>query len=388
MKILYITPFFNLPPTDGATLRSVRVFEQLKKNNTVHVLTYDRGQEVDSYYDEIEITYFHSSFRNTAKKKYFSRLFSKSLPGLASHDRNAIAEDINSLIDKNGGYDLYYYCTQLIGQSIFWSNATAPTIIDIYDIYTNYSKSKYKNLSLFKPYFWLLLVESIRIRVYEKKLLSQFNYIVVTSDNDLNQLNNFQVFSKIIVIPNGIDFIKSNINNYKKEKSLLMIGNFSYSANYEGLLWFYKEVWPILLNKIKELRLYVIGKNNKILKDILSNEKNIVLTGVVDNPGKYYSKGSCSIVPIFNDGGTKTKLIEALAYGIPVVTTSMASKSFQQYATVFIADKPVSFANSIFTIFDQPIHNQKINDIKENILKKYSWGEIGKKIDEVLVDIS
>ena len=98
---MYITPFFNLPPTDGATLRSVRVFEQLKKNNKVHVLTYDRGQEVDSYYDEIEITYFHSSFRNTAKKKYFSRLFSKSLPGLASHDRNAIAEDISSLVLAN-----------------------------------------------------------------------------------------------------------------------------------------------------------------------------------------------------------------------------------------------------------------------------------------------
>ena len=388
MKILYITPFFNLPPTDGASLRSVRLFEQLKKSNKVHVLTYDTGQQIDKYNNELEITYFHSSFRATAKKKYFRRLFSKSLPGLASHDKSSIAKDINLLILKNGDYDLYYFCTQLIGQSIFLSNVIGPSLIDLYDIYTNYSKSKYINISYFRPHYWLLLAESIRIRIFEKKLLSQFNYIVVTSDNDLNQLKNYQVSSKIIVIPNGIDFIKSNINNYKKEKSLLMIGNFSYSANSEGLLWFYKKVWPILLNKIKELRLYVIGKNNKIIKDILSNEKNIVLTGVVDDPGKYYSKVSCSIVPIFNDGGTKTKLIEALAYGIPVVTSSMASKSFQQYETVFIADKPVSFANSIFTIFDQPIQNQKINDIKENILKKYSWGEIGKKIDEVLVEIS
>ena len=62
----------------------------------------------------------------------------------------------------------------------------------------------------------------------------------------------------------------------------------------------------------------------------------------MEDLSQYYSKVSCSIVPIFNDGGTKTKLIEALAYGIPVVTTSMASKSFQHYETVYIADKPKS----------------------------------------------
>jgi len=255
VNILYITPFFNLPPTDGASLRSVRIFEQLKKNNKVHVLTYDTGQQIDKYYDEIEITYFNSSFRTNAKKNYFSRLFSQSLPGLASHDKITIAEDINSLIEKNGDYDLYYYCTQLIGQSIFWSNAIAPSVIDLYDIYTNYSKSKYSKLSLFRPYFWLFFVESIRVRIYEKKLLSQFNYIFVTSDNDLNHLKNISDSYKIIVIPNGIDFIKKNVNNYKKQNSLLMIGNFSYSANFEGLLWFYNEVWPILTKKINELRL-------------------------------------------------------------------------------------------------------------------------------------
>ena len=388
MKILYITPFFNLPPTDGASLRSVRLFEQLRKSNKVHVLTYDNGQQIDKYYNKLDITYFHSSFRNTAKKTYFRRLFSKSLPGLASHDKRLIAEDINALILKNGDYDLYYFCTQLIGQSIFLSTINGPCVIDLYDIYTNYSKSRYINISYFRPHFWLLLAESIRIRIFEKKLLNQFKYIVVTSDNDLNQLKKFSLSSKIIVIPNGIDLIKNNINNYKKEKSLLMIGNFSYSANSEGLLWFYKEVWPILLDKIKELRLYVIGKNNKFLINVLSNEKNIVLTGVVEDLSQYYSKVSCSIVPIFNDGGTKTKLIEALAYGIPVVTTSMASKSFQQYETVYIADKPKSFANSIFTILNQTINDQSINEIKENIFKKYSWGEIGKKIDKFLIDIN
>ena len=161
MRILYITPFFNLPPTDGASLRSVRLFEQLKKSNKVHVLTYDNGQQIDKYDDKLEITYFHSSFRNAAKKTYYRRLFSKSLPGLASHDKRSIAEDINSLISKNGDYDLYYFCTQLIGQSIFWSNINGPSVLDLYDIYTNYSKSKYINISYFRPHFWLFLAESI-----------------------------------------------------------------------------------------------------------------------------------------------------------------------------------------------------------------------------------
>ena len=80
MKILYITPFFNLPLTDGASLRSVRLFEQLRKSNKVHVLTYDNGQQIDKYYNKLDITYFHSSFRNTAKKTYFRRLFLNLFP--------------------------------------------------------------------------------------------------------------------------------------------------------------------------------------------------------------------------------------------------------------------------------------------------------------------
>ena len=65
----------------------------------------------------------------------------------------------------------------------------------------------------------------------------------------------------------------------------------------------------------------------------------------------------------------------------------MASKSFQQYETVYIADKPKSLQIQ-YSQFEPNINDQSINDIKENIFKKYSWGEIGKKIDKFLIDIN
>ena len=125
-KILYITPFFNFPPKDGASYRSVYLFEKLCEKHDVVLLTYP-NKGLESYSGQIngKIRIHEMPFKRKSNHSFFQRLISTELPGFATHDINTISENIDNLILEYGQFDIHYFATQLMGQivlkKIFWS---------------------------------------------------------------------------------------------------------------------------------------------------------------------------------------------------------------------------------------------------------------------------
>ena len=134
-----------------------------------------------------------------------------------------------------------------------------------------------------------------------------------------------------------------------------MVGNFEHSPNKEGILWFYNKVWKTVKKENVDSKLILVGKMPENLKNIFSNDEDIKVAGLVPELDSYYEISSCVIIPIFHLSGIKIKLLEAMAYGVPIVSTHTGGMGFENIKTIKFADTPESFAYAIKQLLKEDV---------------------------------
>ena len=201
-------------------------------------------------------------------------MISAELPGFASHDINSISESIDNLILEYGQFDIYYFATQLMGQTILKKKYPGVNIIDLYDIYVEHRLGKISDVPIWKPFHWLFRLEAFRVKNYERKILKHFDHLLVTCEEEFKIINKLVNKASIFKLPNGINYPKK-INNTSETSNILMVGNFEHSPNMEGILWFYNKVWKMVKKRYEDSKLILVGKMPESLKKTLSNDEDI-----------------------------------------------------------------------------------------------------------------
>jgi len=385
-KILYITPFFNYPPTDGASLRSINILTKLSEVNDVEVLTY-KYKNLDNFKNNIgsniKIHLISSNFDTGRSLSFIKRLFSIRLPGFSAHDPINISNDIDKLVLKEGGYDFFYFATQLVGQAVLVKKQAGIYLIDLYDIFTDYTKNKFSKVKIWKPYYWLFFIEAYRVKKHEKKIISKFDHVFVTCEENFSTIMLLNKKTSLFVIPNGINMPK-RINRKKDSGTIMMVANFEYSGNKQGIKWFYKYVWKKILLHYKNAKLLLVGNCPDDLLNLFKDDNRVSITGIVNELGEYYAKAGCVILPLYNDGGTKTKLLEAISYQVPIVSTKIGAKGFENFDTITIADNPDSFALSIVEVLSLKNDKNRLQFASSIIKEKYTWTNIGDNLNKII----
>ena len=167
-----------------------------------------------------------------------------------------------------------------MGQTVLKKKWPGKYIIDLYDVYTIYTKGKYSEIPVWRPFYWLFRLEALRVKRYEKKILRLFDHILVTCQENMHTINYLVRKSSTYEVPNGVNF-PEKLTRSTESGTILMVGNFEYSGNKEGILWFYNEVWKRILHEFNNAKLILVGKCPEDLKTIFSNDEQIEITGVV-----------------------------------------------------------------------------------------------------------
>ena len=175
------------------------------------------------------------------------------------------------------------------------------------------------------------------------------------SKNDYNSLrkltkNDFNYS----IIPIGVPD-----RGLKKKKddnilNILFIGTLTWEPNNIGLIWFLKEVVPILESENLNYHFYIVGKNPSLEIEKLSEKykEKITITGYVDSIDEYYDKCDCTIVPLFIGSGQRVKLIEAFSKGMPAISTTIGAEGLEYTdgKSILIADNSEMFADKIVSM--------------------------------------
>lgn len=379
----------------------------LKKFNAdgafnVKLLTFAKISEKEkidlkSYNVENEIFYMNMSFIARLKRLAFYNINMKFNP-----------------FDKNGGYIDYYqkakvikYLRKLKGEGynpqiivLTWTQM----VLMIADIKKIFPLSKYVAiehdvacLALYRKY---LIATNIIIRCFRKikyeklkkaeiQRLKKFDYVMTYNKKDLNllleeKLNNFSKVDYISPYFSNMSYINSKLN----EKNIIFFGAMDRVENYESCIWFIQNVFYELLKIDKSFKFFIIGNKPNIKLYKYSN-KNIVITGFVDDTSEYFNKALCMVAPLVLGAGIKIKILEGMSAGIPVLTNEIGIEGIPAAKNDFIyCTHKEDYINSIMLLSNNTAVAKEIgNNAKKFIKEKFDLSRSYEKYKKNILEL-
>lgn len=225
-----------------------------------------------------------------------------------------------------------------------------------------------------------------RLLKYEHIVFDYFEKHTIISEQDREQLMHSEK-QRVVVLPNGVDdhFLNFETTQIEKDFDLCFVGNLSYAPNVEAVKFIANELVPALKKEGLDLRILVSGANPTT--EVLAFKNQLTITGWVDDIRMSYARSKVFIAPMFIGTGLQNKILEALALGLPCITTPLAHKAFNgQSDVISVASDAQEFAREIRKQLESYKYASKIEDRQNFVKTYYDWREINAKLNELMVD--
>ena len=228
---------------------------------------------------------------------------------------------------------------------------------------------------------------SIKLKRMELKALQKFDHILVCSQLEKDYYSKHIDSNKITVIPNGADYKTFNASKRPMDNTILFMGLLSYQPNIEGLKYYIEQIHPKVLSKIPNAQLMILGKDApEWLKNAAINDPTIKLVGFVKDVREYLKKAKVCICPILSGSGTRLKILEYMAMGKPVVSTSIGAEGImvKNKHNILLADNSNLFSENIVTVLLDKKLSEKLGRNARRVIKKnYMWDTIIEKLQKL-----
>jgi len=221
-------------------------------------------------------------------------------------------------------------------------------------------------------------------RNVEDELLRLCHAHTVCSDRERDVLLQRVPGARVEVVGNGVDceFFSAAAAQRGERRDVLFMGKMDYHANIDAALYFVAKVWPLIRARRPELRLVIVGANPP--RPILDlRGQGITVTGTVDDVRPYYQSALVSVVPLRVGGGTRLKVLEAMAAGTPVVSTTLGAEGLEVKpgADILIADLPDTMSDAVVYLQPYTTEWESIaGNARRLVEANYDWSVVGEKL--------
>ncbi|MBU1127422.1 glycosyltransferase family 4 protein, partial [Patescibacteria group bacterium] len=233
-----------------------------------------------------------------------------------------------------------------------------------------------------------LFIDVAKLKFWEFYYWKKADIMAAVSEEDRNLIKKSVGRKNVVIVPNGVDFLRFSKKLYKKEDKptiLFGVADFHWMQNKEGVVNLINEVWPAVKEQVKDAKLWIVGKiAPKALSEFCQLE-DVVIREIGDNR-KAYQKAWVLVAPIRSGGGSRTKFFEAMASGLPILTTSEGIEGIPAKAgeDVLVENDFSKLAEKAITLLTEEKYRQKISNSARIFVKEnYDWQESAKKLDKL-----
>lgn len=393
MRVLQLTKKVPFPSKDGESMAIRSLASSLVSNGvTVDLLSLNTNKHrFSSDIDDLDSTLYRSIYMveintNFHPISFLINLFSNIPYQISRFVKKEYKVKLISLLIQNK-YDFILletvYLTPYIPVIKRYSSAKIllRTHNMEYEIWERLHKGANWGISKLL-YLWL----SHQMFRYESFRLQSIDYLIAISKRELLMYKASYPSLNGSVVPITWNALKESCQKTLKSNSqnisLFFIGSLDWKPNHEGLLWFLHKVWPICHAKFPHISFYVAGRNmpEKIKQ---MNLDGVFMMGEVDDAVAFVNQHDIAIVPLLSGSGMRAKIIEAMALGKVVITTSIGLEGIEAQNTldVCLANSPEEFINVIQYLLTHPAQMIQIGiNAQKNIRNNYESVTMGKKL--------
>ena len=394
MKILFLSPTVPFPLTDGGRIRVFNLLKQIAVKNEVTLLALEtQTTDADGVAElrQLGIQVHLVPNAPTLPRVSFGTLvkaFLKRQPiTVARYDIPAYRQKFRELIAIQT-FDLVHYEMFHIAQ--FHTETHLPGVLS----QQNVDSAIWRRLcsetanSLYKFAYW---TQQLAFQRYERVLSPKFDAVTCTSDIDAAVFQQHCTENAIEIIPNGVD-----ITHYRPDFTteapahLIYIGSMDWYPNEDAVAFFADEVFPRIQEKVPDVAFSIVGGNPSARVQKLAERDGIIVTGRVPEIKPYFAKATVFVVPLRIGSGTRLKILEALAMGKAIVSTTVGAEglNLKDGAEIFIADEPTAFADAVTRLLTDVQLRRRIGENgRSRVEQDYDWRSIGEKLHALYTKI-
>jgi glycosyltransferase involved in cell wall biosynthesis len=275
--------------------------------------------------------------------------------------------------------------------AIMMQRMETPMVLDAHDVITKPAERRMKNVRGLRRIFYFL--RYMAIRKMEVRVVKKFDMVFALSDYDRRYLEKLQpdLRIKTVSIPAGLDITE---REFEKEKNtILFLASYKYRrVNVDAALFFYRSVFPLVRKEVPDAKFIAAGYGPpEELTAIQEEDPNVVVPGFVEDIDECYKRAAVFAAPILVGGGIIVKILDAMAAGAPVVTTSYGNEGVGAVPgrDLLVADGPDQLAEAVVSLLRDPEFAGKIGmNGRAFVRKNYSREAIMDKMEAAYEELT
>lgn len=230
------------------------------------------------------------------------------------------------------------------------------------------------------------------LRKFEFGMYADADLVLTLTPEGRQELLDIRPDLRIEVVPHGVDVERFCVSGEReKEQAVMFLGNYPHDPNRDAVLYFHQRIWPRIRREVPSARFYVVGKDpTPDLMELARQDPSVVVTGTVEDVRPYFERSKVFVNPVRIGGGFRGKLLEAMAMGLPIVTTSLGAEGVEAEdgRDMVIADDPEEFAAAVIRLLlDDGLCCRLGERARELAVERFSWEKGVERLERVLLDL-
>ena len=388
-----LTPYLPYPLLSGGQIRSYNLLKNLAKKHQITLVALIKHNSEKRYIKNIE-PFCHKVIvaRRPEKPWTITNILKTAFgkyPFLVV--RNYSPEAKMAVIDElaKDKFDLIHAETFYVMPHI--PNTHIPILLVEqtieYLVYQHFADTL--KLPLLRP---ILRIDVSKIRYWEEYYWEKATRVVAMSQADREVMQSKTADLHVSIVPNGVDsdFFIFKKKQLRHDSKILFVGNFKWLQNREAVAELVHKIWPLVSNKLRFTKLWIVGKfpTQEIL---LFKGKRIEVSEDVEDIRRAYEESAILLAPIYGPGGTRYKILEAMASGVPVVTTPQGIEGLglEDGKEALVRNDASGLADATIEVLTSANLYQKLATQANSLVREiYNWTSIANSLDSIYEEVA
>lgn len=395
MKVLMLTPQLPYPPRKGTARRNWHLLRALARHHQVHLLSFlEPGQSQEEAAPLKELCHrleVVPAPPPRPRRRRLATLFASSVPDLARRLSSAAFAELLRLMLTQEGYDAIQVEGLELGEYLLLAALRGRARL-VFDEHNAEYRLQDRAAELVESGLWGMAarfysrLQAQRLRRYEAQVLKTAHRVIAVSEADRAAILSLAPNLDIAVVPNGVDIAYFGAIPWqgRGSRNLVFTGSMDFRPNVDAMVWFCRHILPLIRQEEPQARLVIVGRRPPEAVRRLASAA-VVVTGEVEDVRPYLAQAAVFGVPLRFGGGTRFKVLEALAARVPVVSTTLGAEGIgvTHGRELLLADDPPAFAQAVLRLLREPELAEELREAGAVLAQGFDWEALGPRLLEV-----